>query len=163
MGDRGGAEPPQLRCVAGDAGVNLASAIVLTPIPRATPFMARKYAREVTLVEKSAVRRDSGQALVGVAQLGFGAFDPVLQQPLMGRESGCLFERLGKIACGKAALAREVEDGRIVLQMNLEELVDSPHLPRGQFGAASTIRRTGIAIPYDHMLAESQRNVIDKQ
>jgi hypothetical protein len=116
----------------------------------------------MALIEESTVGRYSRKARVGLAQLSFSPFDSLLEQPLMGRDSGCLFERLGKIAWGKTALDREVENGRIAVQMGIEEFVDASHLPWSEARTAIAIGRLGVAIPYDNMLAESEGNVIDK-
>nr|WP_244306634.1 hypothetical protein [Paraburkholderia silvatlantica] len=117
----------------------------------------------MALIEKAAVRRDGRKAGTGFSQQRFRALDASLEQPLMGRAPGGPPEGLAEITCGKIALAREICDGRIAVQMGREKILDTPHLPRSESGAARPGRGIGAAIPRDDVLAKCEREVIDEQ
>jgi|SRR6516225_3356828 len=110
----------------------------------------------MALVKKTAIQSDGGKARVRIAKLRFRAFGPALQQPLMGRYSGRLFEGFGEVARGKIALAGKVENGRVDTGIGLNKFRDAPHLPGSEHGSPLTRWNVAVAVKRNHVLAERE-------
>src|SRR5437879_4832223 len=86
-------------------------------------------ARECCLVVKSRLNRDVDQRHAGLAQQLFCVVNAMLHQPLVSGGAERSFERTGKVADGKSALACNVRKPDPAMHVLMKKLRGSSLLP----------------------------------
>jgi len=93
-----------------------------------------------------------------------GPFDTSHQEPFVRRHSSALSEGTGQMARGEPTLPREIFERQAPVQIGIQELLDTPFLPRCESSSpqsAAPDHRAGIAPGDVH--GRGTAHVIDEQ
>ena len=134
-----------------------------TPFTRALAFRLPEDPGEMALVDETASESNLCQFKRTLQQEFLRALDTSIDQPSMGRHSGCLAKGAGEMAGRQAAFPREVRNRGITVEMSVDETVNPPKLPGRKSPASRAFGSEEVAVGTYNVCMERQCDRIDEK